>query len=90
MPKRLVIVESPAKARTIGRYLGSDFAVESSVGHIRDIPTKVGEVSDAKKAAWRKTRFGIDIENGFKPMYVVTPDSRKQVAALRKAREIFA
>ena len=85
MPKHLVIVESPAKAATIGRYLGDDFIVESSVGHIRDIPTKVGEVSDAKKTAWRETRFGIDIENGFKPMYVVTPNSKKQVAVLRKA-----
>jgi len=85
MPKHLVIVESPAKAKTIGRYLGGDFIVESSVGHIRDIPTKVGEVSDAKKTAWRETRFGIDIDNGFKPMYVVTPNSKKQVAVLRKA-----
>ncbi len=84
MPKHLVIVESPAKARTIGRYLGDDFVVESSVGHIRDIPTKVGEVPEAKKAAWKASRFGIDIENGFKPMYVVTPDSKKQVSALRR------
>ena len=51
MPKHLVIVESPAKAKTISRYLGDDFVVESSVGHIRDIPTKGGEVSDAKKKA---------------------------------------
>ncbi|MEN8234057.1 MAG: type I DNA topoisomerase [Actinomycetota bacterium] len=85
MPKHLVIVESPAKARTISRYLGGDFIVESSVGHIRDIPTKVGEVSDAKKDAWKATRFGVDIDNGFAPMYVVTPGSKKQVAALRKA-----
>jgi DNA topoisomerase-1 len=84
MPKHLVIVESPAKAKTIGRYLGDDFVVESSVGHIRDIPTKVGEVSEAKKAAWKASRFGIDIEDGFKPMYVVTPNSKKQVSALRK------
>jgi DNA topoisomerase-1 len=84
MPKHLVIVESPAKAKTIGRYLGEDFVVESSVGHIRDIPTKVGEVSEAKKDAWKASRFGIDVEDGFKPMYVVTPNSKKQVAALRK------
>ncbi|MEN8114315.1 MAG: type I DNA topoisomerase [Actinomycetota bacterium] len=85
MPKHLVIVESPAKAKTISRYLGDDFIVESSVGHIRDIPTKVGEVSDAKKNAWKATRFGVDIENGFTPMYVVNPGSKTQVAALRKA-----
>jgi DNA topoisomerase-1 len=84
MPKHLVIVESPAKARTIGRYLGDDFVVESSVGHIRDIPTKVGEVSEAKKDAWKASRFGVDIENGFTPMYIVTPNSKKQVSALRR------
>ena len=85
MPKHLVIVESPAKAKTIGRYLGDDFIVESSVGHIRDIPTKVGEVSDAKKKLWKETRFGVDLDNGFKPMYVVTPNSKSQVSVLRKA-----
>ncbi len=85
MPKHLVIVESPAKAKTIGRYLGDDFLVESSVGHIRDIPTKVGEVSEAKKKLWKETRFGVDIDNGFKPMYVVTPNSKNQVSVLRKA-----
>jgi len=84
MSKHLVIVESPAKAKTIARYLGGDFVVESSVGHIRDIPTKVGEVSEAKKKEWKETRFGVDIENGFKPMYVVTPGSKKQVAELRQ------
>jgi len=63
MPKHLVIVESPAKAKTIGRYLGDDFIVDSSVGHIRDIPSKVGEVPEAKKSAWKETRFGIDIDN---------------------------
>jgi DNA topoisomerase-1 len=85
MPKHLVIVESPAKARTINRYLGDDFVVESSVGHIRDIPSKVGEVGQAQRDAWRRTRFGVDIDNGFAPMYIVTPDSKKQVTALRAA-----
>ena len=85
MPKHLVIVESPAKAKTIGRYLGDDFVVESSVGHIRDIPSKVGEVSEAKKDTWKNTRFGIDVDNGFTPMYIVTPGSTKQVSLLRKA-----
>ena len=84
MPKHLVIVESPAKARTIARYLGDDFVVESSVGHIRDIPSKVGEVTEANKDAWKASRFGIDIKNDFAPMYVVTPGSKKQVSALRK------
>jgi len=85
MPKHLVIVESPAKAKTIGRYLGDDFVVESSVGHIRDIPSKIGEVSEARKPAWKNTRFGIDIDNDYTPMYIVTPGSTKQVSLLRKA-----
>ncbi len=84
MPKNLVIVESPAKARTISRYLGDDFVVESSVGHIRDIPSRVSEVPEAKKAEWKATRFGVDVEHDFTPMYIVTPDSKKQVAKLRQ------
>ena len=82
--KKLVIVESPAKARTIGSYLGPEFVVESSVGHIRDIPSKVSEVPDRQKDAWRRSRFGIDIDNGFVPLYVINPDSKKQVTKLRK------
>lgn len=93
MSKKLVIVESPAKARTIARFLGDDFIVESSIGHIRDIPSKVGEVPERLKDRWRQSRFGIDIESGFTPLYVVTPDSRKQVttlkAALRQADELY-
>ena len=87
MPKKLVIVESPAKARTIGRYLGGDFVVESSVGHIRDIPAKANQVTDSKREAWKATRFGIDIDNEFTAMYIVTPDSKQQVAKLRKELE---
>lgn len=85
MPKHLVIVESPAKARTIGRYLGPDFAVESSVGHIRDIPSRASELPESRRDLWKRTRFGIDIDNDFTPVYIVTPDSRKQVARLRAA-----
>ncbi len=84
MSRNLVIVESPAKARTIGQYLGGDFVVESSVGHIRDIPSKANELPEKQRDAWKKTRFGIDVDNGFTAMYVVTPDSKKQVAKLRK------
>lgn len=84
MPKKLVIVESPAKARTIGKYLGGDFVVESSVGHIRDIPAKANQVADSKRDAWKATRFGIDIDNEFTAMYIVTPDSKQQVTKLRK------
>ncbi len=84
MSKKLVIVESPAKARTIGKYLGSDFVVESSVGHIRDIPSKATELPDKQRDAWKETRFGINVDHGFTAMYIVTPDSKKQVTKLRK------
>ena len=83
MTKKLVIVESPAKARTINRYLGEDFVVESSVGHIRDIPAKATEVPKAKKDLWKSTRFGIDVDHGFTPIYIVTESSKKQVRHLK-------
>ena len=80
----LVIVESPAKAKTIGRYLGPDFVVESSVGHIRDIPSKKTELPEGERQRWDATRFGVDVENDFAPVYIVTPDKKKQVTKLRK------
>lgn len=70
MSKNLVIVESPAKAKTIAKYLGKDFTVKSSFGHIRDLPKK---------------GMSIDIEHDFKPVYEVSPDKKKTVAELRKA-----
>ena len=84
MAKKLVIVESPAKARTIAQYLGNDFVVESSVGHIRDIPSKATELPEKQRDAWKETRFGIDVDHGFTAMYIVTPESKKQVTKLRK------
>jgi DNA topoisomerase I len=83
MPKRLVIVESPAKARTIAGYLGPEFIVESSVGHIRDLPDSAAEIPEKYKGeAW--ARLGVDVEHGFEPLYVVDPDKKKTVAQLRK------
>jgi DNA topoisomerase-1 len=83
VPKRLVIVESPAKARTIAGYLGPDFVVESSVGHIRDLPDSAAEIPEQYKGeAW--ARLGVDIEHDFEPLYVVDPDKKKKVAELRK------
>src|SRR6516162_4993951 len=83
MPKRLVIVESPAKARTISGYLGPDFVVESSVGHIRDLPDSAAEIPEKYKGeAW--ARLGVDVEHGFEPLYVVDPDKKQQVGKLRK------
>jgi DNA topoisomerase-1 len=83
MPKRLVIVESPAKARTIAGYLGPDFVVESSVGHIRDLPDSAAEIPEKYKGeSW--ARLGVDVEHGFEPLYVVDSDKKKTVAQLRK------
>ncbi len=84
MTKKLVIVESPAKAKTINRYLGSDFIVESSIGHIRDIPARAADLPEKKKSLWKSTRFGVDVDNGFVPIYVVTDSSKKQVRLLKK------
>ena len=81
--KRLVIVESPAKARTISQFLGPDYIVESSIGHIRDLPSSAAQVPKRhKKEPW--ARLGINIERNFEPLYVVPPDKAKLVAALRK------
>jgi DNA topoisomerase I len=74
MPKHLVIVESPAKARTIERYLGPDYRVLASYGHVRDLPDNPG-----------KGKFGVDVEHGFTPEYVIADDRRKQVADIEKA-----
>ena len=93
MPKKLVIVESPAKAKTINKYLGNDFIVESSIGHIRDIPARAADLPDSKRDLWKSTRFGVDIENDFVPIYIVTDSSKKQVrllkAKLKEADELY-
>src|SRR5438874_1380966 len=81
-PRRLVIVESPAKARTIANFLGDDFVVDSSVGHIRDLPTKAAEIPEAyKKEPW--ARLGVDVEHDFEPLYVIDPDKKKKVTELK-------
>src|SRR6202167_666371 len=83
MGKALVIVESPAKARTIGGLLGPDFIVESSIGHIRDLPRGADEVPAAYKGeAW--SRLGVDVDNGFKPLYVVSSSKKSVVANLKR------
>jgi DNA topoisomerase-1 len=82
MAKRLVIVESPAKARTIAGYLGGDFAVESSIGHIRDLPNRASDVPQPQRK--RFGALGVDVEKGFEPYYVVDPDKKKVVTALKK------
>ena len=83
MPKKLVIVESPAKARTIAGFLGEGFIVDSSVGHIRDLPRSASDVpASMKDEPW--ARLGVDVENDFKPLYVVPTDKKKVVTRLRK------
>jgi DNA topoisomerase-1 len=69
MTKNLVIVESPAKAKTIEKFLGKDFIVKSSFGHIRDLP---------------KSSMSVDIDHGFTPTYEISPDKKKTIAELKK------
>jgi DNA topoisomerase-1 len=81
--KKLVIVESPAKARKIGGYLGDGYIVEASVGHIRDLPQRAADIpKDVKKLAWSKE--GVDIENDFAPLYVINPDKKAKVSELKE------
>lgn len=79
---KLVIVESPAKARKIGAFLGDDYVVEASVGHIRDLPQRAADIpAEYKKIAWAKE--GVNIEADFAPLYVINPDKRAKVNELK-------
>jgi DNA topoisomerase-1 len=80
---KLVIVESPAKARTIAGYLGKGYVVESSIGHIRDMPDKAAEIpTKYRNEAW--ARLGVDVDHDFEPLYVVHSGKRQQVAKLKQ------
>src|SRR5918994_4327977 len=84
MPKPLVIVESPAKARTLARFLGNKYRVEASYGHIRDLPDSAAEVpAEIKGKPWG--RMGVDTDGDFTPYYVVPSDKKKNVTALKAA-----
>ena len=84
MSKPLVIVESPAKARTLERFLGNKYAVMASVGHIRDLPQSAKEIpASIKDKPW--ARFGVDLDGDFAPYYVVPDDKKKNVANLKAA-----
>jgi len=81
--KSLVIVESPTKAKTIAKFLPKGYVVESTIGHIRDLPTSAKEIpTKLKDQKW--ARLGVDVENDFEPLYVVPADKKKQVAKLKK------
>ncbi|MDY6214602.1 MAG: type I DNA topoisomerase [Schaalia hyovaginalis] len=80
---KLVIVESPAKAATIEGYLGPDYHVTASIGHIRDLPQPKDLPADMKKGPYG--RFAVDVDHGFTPYYAVNPDKKKKVSELKKA-----
>jgi DNA topoisomerase I len=80
--KKLVIVESPAKAKTIAGYLGKDYVVESSIGHIRDLPNNASEIP-AKLKGEEWARLGVNVDNDFEPLYVVDSRKKKVVADLK-------
>src|ERR687891_952880 len=93
VPRRLVTVESPAKAKTIAGYLGRGYVVESSFGHIRDLPSKKTDVPPAKRERFGDP-IGVDIEGGFEPLYIVPAGRakdqvRKLKAALKDADELL-
>src|SRR6478672_3411682 len=89
---KLVIVESPAKAKTIAGYLGRDYVVESSIGHIRDLPQSAADVpAKIKGEPW--ARLGVDVDNDFTPYYVVSRDKKSHMTKLkgllRDASELY-
>ncbi|HEY8456826.1 MAG TPA: type I DNA topoisomerase [Actinopolymorphaceae bacterium] len=83
---RLVIVESPAKAKTIASYLGEGYVVESSVGHVRDLPSTASEIpAKYKKEPW--ARLGVNVDDGFAPLYIVPRDKKP---TLKRLKELLA
>ena len=87
--KALLIVESPSKVKTISGYLGNEFLVDSSMGHIRDLPQPSELPENLKKGPVGK--FAVNIDDDFDPYYVVNPDKKKKVAELkRKLKDVDA
>src|SRR5438034_6735564 len=84
MAKTLVIVESPAKARTLERFLGDKYQVKACYGHVRDLPESASQVPDEiRKKNWG--RLGVDTDGDFKPYYVIPDDKRQRVNELKTA-----
>lgn len=84
MASKLVIVESPAKAKTIGGYLGKEYEVEASIGHIRDLPDNGSKLDPELKKKWW-AQYAVDIDNQFEPIYEITPERQNQVRKLKSA-----
>src|SRR5947207_13805305 len=81
--KALVIVESPAKARTISKFLGANYTVEASIGHIRDLPQGAKEVpAEFKGEKW--AYLGVNVDDNFTPVYIVPPAKKSQVSKLKQ------
>jgi DNA topoisomerase-1 len=81
---KLVIVESPTKARTIGSYLPKEYSVKASMGHVRDLPASAAEIpAKAKGEPW--SRLGVNVEADFEPLYVIPDKKKKVVSELREA-----
>lgn len=84
MSKRLVIVESPTKARTIEKFLSKDYEVLASYGHVRDLPNNAAEIpADVKKQKW--ARLGVNVDQNFNPLYIIPSDKEKRVNELKRA-----
>ena len=84
MSKRLVIVESPTKARTIEKFLSKDYEVLASYGHVRDLPNNAAEIpTDVKKQKW--ARLGVNVDDNFNPLYIIPSDKEKRVNELKRA-----
>ncbi|MDH3402368.1 MAG: type I DNA topoisomerase [Acidobacteriota bacterium] len=84
MGKSLVIVESPAKAKTLARILGSGYTVAASYGHVRDLPGSADQIpAKYKKEKW--ARLGVDVDNDFEPLYIVSADKKRHIQTLKKA-----
>jgi len=90
--RALVIVESPTKAKTISKYLGSDYRVVASMGHVRDLPSSASEIpASVKKKSW--ARIGVNVDEDFEPLYVIPPDKKRHIqelkALLKDADELY-
>src|SRR5688572_6047537 len=80
--KHLVIVESPAKAKKIGGFLGKDYIVVASMGHVRDLPAKAADIPlKYKKESW--ATLGVNVADDFSPLYVIPPEKKKLVKELK-------